>query len=308
MPLGTLDRSPPPFFRQGPSALTRVIFFASLALCLMAADSRYAVTQPLRVVVAAVLHPLERLLLAPVRALGAGSDYLGGINQALGQVEQAQTRMAEQSRRLLQVQALELENVRLRALLALRERLNGEGRTAEVLYNAPDPYTRKVVLGSGSGQGIEAGSPVIDERGVLGQVTRVYPMSAEVTLLNDRDAAIAVLNGRTQQRGVAYGDPTSGGMELRFVAANADVQPGDLLSTTGLDGIFPSGLAVAKVARVDRRADSAFARIVLAPVAPLDAIRHVLVLAPEAKQLPPRPEASPARDDKALKTGRRPGR
>jgi rod shape-determining protein MreC len=307
MSLGTLDRTPPPFFRQGPSALTRLVFFASMALCLMAADTRYAVTQPLRSALAALLHPLELALLAPVQGLSTLGDYLGGIRQAQVSAAQAQTRMAAQAQKMLQMETLAQENTRLRALLDLRVRFEGQAHPAEVLYDAPDPYTRKVVIDRGSGQGIESGSPVIDERGVLGQVTRVYPMSAEVTLLSDRDAAIPVLNGRTQQRSVAYGDPASGGMELRYTAANADVQVGDLLSTSGLDGVFPTGYPVARVVKVDRRADSAFARIALTPLAPLDAIRHVLVLAPAAKFLPPRPEQSPVRDDKALSTARRAG-
>jgi rod shape-determining protein MreC len=133
------------------------------------------------------------------------------------------------------------------------------------------------------------GAPVLDESGVLGQVTRVYPLTAEVTLVTDRDAAVPVLNARTQQRGVAYGMPQAQGMELRFMAGNADVQVGDSLLTSGLDGIYPAGLPVAKVLKVDRRADSAFARIWLTPMAEPDSPRHVLVLHPVQEQLPARP-------------------
>lgn len=304
MPLGTLDRTPPPFFRQGPSAFTRLLFFASLAIFLMAADTRYAMTEPLRAAVAIVLHPVERGLLAPIDGLRALGDYFGGIGQAQQRVAQAEARTTAQAQRLLQFDTLEQENARLRALLGLRAQLTHRHHAAEVLYDAPDAYTRKVVIDRGSQQGIQRGAPVIDERGVLGQVMRVYPMSAEVALLSDRDAAITVVNTRNQLRGVAFGDPSSAGMELRFVAANADVQPGDLLVTSGLDGVFPGGLPVAKVARVDRRADSAFARITLTPVAPLDAIRHVLVLDPVATQLPPRPDISTARDAQALGSAR----
>lgn len=300
MPLGTLDRSPPPFFRQGPSATTRLVFFASLAVFLMAADTRLGVIAPLRTAVAVVLNPVERALLVPIAALGAAGDYLGGISQARAAASKADERLALQAKKLLETEALRHENTRLRALLELRPQVTTAARPAEVLYDAPDPYTRKVIIDRGSQQAIIAGSPVIDERGVLGQVTRVYPFTAEVTLLTDRDAAIAVLNNRTRQRGVAYGDPSSGGLELRFTAANADVQQGDLLTTTGLDGVFPGGMPVAKVVQVTRRADSAFARIVLMPLAPLDDIRHVLVLNPLAEGMPTRPAPSPARNERAL--------
>lgn len=300
MPLGTLDRSPPPFFRQGPSATSRLIFFASLAVFLMAADTRLGLVAPLRSALSVVLNPVERALLAPIGAAQTANDYLQGIAAARQAVAHAEEQRARQAQRLLTVQALEHENQRLRALLQLRPATATPARPAEVLYDAPDPYTRKLVIDRGARDNILAGSPVIDERGVLGQVTRVYPLTAEVTLLTDRDAAIAVLNTRTRQRGIAYGDPSSASLELRFTAANADVQPGDLLATTGLDGVFPEGLPVAKVAQVSRRADSAFARITLTPMAPLDGLHHVLVLDPISQVMPARPDPSPARDERAL--------
>ena len=116
---------------------------------------------------------------------------------------------------------------------------------------------------------------------------------SEVTLLIDRDQAIPVLNIRTGARGVAYGDPVAahaGGMELRFMPANADIQEGDLLTTSGVDGVYPPGLPVAKVVRVERRADSAFARIYCAPMAAMQGARHVMLLKPAAERLPERPE------------------
>jgi rod shape-determining protein MreC len=139
---------------------------------------------------------------------------------------------------------------------------------------------------------------VIDESGVLGQVTRVHPLISEVTLVTDREQAIPVLNTRTGARSVAYGDPSShgGALELRFMAGNADVQPGDMLSTSGVDGVYPPGLPVAKVTTVERRADSGFARISCKPEALVEGARHVMVLAPLSGQLParPAPEDAPA--------------
>src|SRR6185295_18212455 len=104
----------------------------------------------------------------------------------------------------------------------------------------------KVIIDKGAAQGVDAGSPVIDESGVLGQVTRVHALISEVTLVTDRDQAIPVLNTRTGARGIAYGDPHEGGLELRYMAANADVQAGDLLTTSGVDGVYPTGIPVAK--------------------------------------------------------------
>jgi len=162
-----------------------------------------------------------------------------------------------------------------------------------VLYDTADPYTRRVVVDQGQVAGVELGSPVLDEKGVLGQVTRVHPFVSEVTLLIDRDQAIPVLNLRTGVRGVAYGDPVAGhggGMELRFMPSSADIQEGDLLTTSGVDGLYPPGLPVAKVVRVERRADSAFARIYCVPIAEVQGARHVMLLKPMAEPLSKLPE------------------
>lgn len=307
MTLGTIDRTPPPFFRQGPSALAKLAFFSALALLMMVADTRFQVTQPVRAVVATVLHLPQRWLLLPVQAWNSASDYVAGLSQALAGEESARADLMRQAERAMRVEQLQTENARLRALLELRPSLNVRSLAAQVLYDAPDPYSRKVIIDQGSTQGVRVASPVINEAGVLGQVTRVYPLSSEVTLLADKDAAIPVLNTRTQSRSAAFGGGAAhaGALELRFIAGNADVQVGDLLSTSGVDGIYPQGLPVARVASVDRKLDSGFARILLAPVASADSVRHVLVLEPTGAQLPPRPEPEPvqAQPAKARKAG-----
>ena len=305
MQLGTIDRTPPPFFRQGPSALTKLTFCSALALFLMVADTRFKLTQPLRAVMATALHPLQRALLVPVQAWAGASDYVLGVQRAQSNESAARRELARQAERSARVEQLLIENARLRALLDLRVSVNVRSQVAEVLYDAPDPFSRKVIIDRGAMQGIVAGAPVISESGVLGQVTRVYPLSAEVTLLTDKDAAIPVLNTRSQARSAAYGIGGSAGLELRFMAGNADVQVGDVLVTSGVDGVYPSGVPVAHVLSVERKVDSGFARIVLAPAAVADGMRHVLVLEPVGLQLPPKPEPAPDDPKPASRKGSR---
>ena len=239
MPLGTLDGTPPPFFRQGPSALSKLTFFSALALFLMVADARFHVAQPLRAAVATVLYPVQWLALRPVLWAQGSNKYFESLSTSQASEEAAHRKLDLQSQRANQVEQLVLENSRLRQLLSLRERVTTPSQAAQVLYDAADPYTRKVIIDRGSLNGVLAGSPVLDETGVLGQVTRVYPMVSEVTLVTDRDQAIPVLNTRTGARGVAFGDPAlrANGLELHFMSTNADVQVGDLLSTSGVDGV-----------------------------------------------------------------------
>jgi rod shape-determining protein MreC len=298
MPLGTLDRTPPPFFRQGFSARSKLAFFSALAVFLMVADNRFQVVQPVRATLATALLPAQRALAVTMQIWHGGGDYVRGLQQAQAAERQAQQRLAAMAERTARAEQLAQENARLRALLELRPAIVVRSLPAEVMYEAADPFSRKVFIDRGATHGVVPGSPVINEAGVLGQVTQVYALNAEVTLLTDKDAAIPVLNTRTQQRSAAFGGGAgrAGGMELRFLSGNADVQVGDLLHTSGLDGVYPPGLPVARVEAVERRVETGFARISLAMTAPPDGVRHVLVLEPLALQLPPQPQAAPAAD------------
>lgn len=306
MPLGTLERNAPSLFKQGPSALSRLALYSALAFFLMVADARFQLTGPFRQVVSTVLYPVQWLMLRPVEWANHGSGYFQSLQEAQQEAEQARRQMVLMTQRANQADQLIQENTRLRELLALQARLTTPAQAAQVIYDTADPYTRRVMVDRGQVAGIEPGSPVMDEEGVLGQVTRVYPFVSEVTLLIDRDQAIPVLNVRTGARSVAYGDPMAGhegGMELRFMPANADIREDDLLTTSGVDGVYPAGLPVARVLRVERRADSAFARIYCKPVARVHAARHVMLLKPLA------PEVNlPAKTDHPIKPGQRGGK
>ena len=295
MPLGSLDRAPPPFFRPGPSALSKLAVCSALALLLMVADARFKVMQPLRMALGTVLYPAQWLALQPVHLIQGGSEYFYSLNSAQRSKEDAFRQLGLQSLKANQVEQLTLENERLRKLLDLRQRLQTTGIAAQVLYDAADPYSRKVVIDKGLVDRVKPGSPVLDERGVLGQVTRVYPLVSEVTLITDRDHAIPVLNTRTGARGVAFGDTSThaDAMELRYMAANADASVGDLLTTSGVDGVYPPGLPVARVEKVDRRVDAIFARIYCVPAALVSGASHVLVLAPLSDQVAARPAPEP---------------
>src|SRR6185369_1027204 len=106
-PLGTLDRTPPPFFRQGPSALTKLTFCSALAVFLMVADTRFKLTQPLRTLVATVLHPVERTLRVPVDAWNGAGDYLMGLQNALTAETAARQTLARQAERAARVEQLQ---------------------------------------------------------------------------------------------------------------------------------------------------------------------------------------------------------
>lgn len=209
-------------------------------------------------------------------------QYLGSLTRAQAEAAEARSELVRQAQRAGLVEHLAQENRELRTLLGMRERLTGHARGAEILYEAPDPYSRKVVIDQGQSHGIQPGSPVMDGYGVMGQVTRVYPATAEVTLLTDRHQAIPVINTRTGQRSLAYGVSGSaeGRLELRFESVNTEAEPGDILTTSGVDGIYPPGLPVARVLTVSAIDGSGFSRIECAPLARMHNTLHVLVIDP----------------------------
>jgi rod shape-determining protein MreC len=306
VPLGTLDRSPPAFFKQGPSAVSKLLFFSALSVLLMVADVRFGVTQPLRAALSVALYPVQWLAMRPQVLAEYSGEYMQARDEAQASERDARQQLLVQARRSGQVEQLALENKQLRELLDLSKRLETKGQAAEVLYDAADPYTRKLIINKGMTDGIKASSPVMDEHGILGQVTHVLPLVSEVTLVTDREHSIPVLNTRTGARGVAYGE--SGGaplLELRFMATNADIEVGDMLSTSGVDGIYPAGVLIGKVTKVERRAETAFARILCEPVGRVQGARHVMVLDPLSDQLPPRPQIEKAQPVSLHKGGRR---
>jgi rod shape-determining protein MreC len=295
MPYGSLDRTPPPFFKQGPTSFSKLLLLSALALFLMVADKRFDIGKIVRASLATVLSPAASVVIAPVAALQDSFKYVDTISSIKLAEQETHKKLLLQSQRAGQVESLILENSRLRQLLSLKDTLTTPAQAAEVLYDATDPYSRKIIVNKGSVNAVQLGSPVLDELGVLGQVVRVFPLTSEVALLIDKEQTTPVLNTRTGVRSVAYGNPSAGGdvLELRFISGNADVLAGDLLTTSGVDGVYPAGLQVAKIEKIERRADSGFAKILCTPKANVLGAKHVLILNPLIKVEAPRPAEEP---------------
>ena len=292
MPLGTLDRTPPPFFKQGATPLHKLIFFACLSILMMFCDVRWQLTQPLRSMFSLALAPIQWMAQQPGQFSARVEVFFQDKGEAQEEALLAKKQLLAQALHASQVDQLLLENKQLRALLDLKERVQTQGQVAQVIYDAADPFTRKVILDKGSFSGIHVSSPVMDEAGIVGQVTRVYPLISEVTLIIDKNHSIPVLNNRTGARGVAFGESAGAPLlELRYMAANADIQENDILSTSGVDGVYPAGVPVAKVIKIEKSADSMFARILCEPMGRAQGVRHLMVLEPVGLELPPRPDA-----------------
>lgn len=287
------DHNPPPFFKRGPAPLALLTFYLALSLALFVVDLRLKSLDPLRQAVAVLTDPVQRIAQTPGGLVDHAKDYLRGLDDLLTENEQLKQTQLRLAPDLARLEHLETENARLRKLLSVKEREKAQGAVAQIMYTARDPFSHRIVIDKGQQAGITAGQPAIDEAGVVGQVTRVFPFSAEITLITDKDQTVPVQVVRSGQRSVVFG-LGGGQLELRYLPANADIKEGDLLVTSGLDGIFLPGFPVARVSSIERENSYAFARIRCEPLAAVENFGEVLVLA--ARQpLPPRPPESAGR-------------
>lgn len=296
----------PAFFNRGPSPLTRLAFFGLLSVALLFADTRYRYLESVRQAVAIVLYPVERALDMPGAAFAYVSDYFGSKRRLADENAMLRQELVARAPATQGYAREQTENARLRALLDVRAQYAATAVAVQVLYTSRDPFTQKVFVDKGASAGVAAGAGVIDANGVVGQVTRVFPYMAEVTLITDRDQAVPVQVERSGARSVLFGNGTGRSPELRFTSPSADIRAGDRLLTSGLDATYPPGLAVAEIVDVVRDSGQMFARIVCKPIAGIDHSEYLLVMSQSAS-MPPRPdEAGDA--DVAKKGGRVRGR
>ena len=296
-----LERQPPPLFKQGPAPLALLILYVCTSLSLLVLDDRFRYLEPVRQVLTQATSPLKQVVQWPVMALTRVDEYAVTLDQARQEnaaLRQARLIDAEQAQRL---EILEAENQYLRKLLETKRLLGARVQPATILYSARDPFNRRVILDRGSDQGVIEGQPVVDDQGVVGQVTRVGSDYAEVTLLTDRNQSIAAQVVRNGLRTVVFGTG-DGRLEMRYMSSNADVQVGDWIVTSGIDGIYPRGLRVGKVESLESDPNGIFSKFILTPAAGMGRYGEVLLLAPVT--LPTdRPASLDRPADQAVGTG-----
>lgn len=301
-----MEYSPPPLFKQGPSARVRLVLLVALSVGLLFLDARYGTMEIVRKAMGTALYPLQRLASFPFEIAEAGLGYATTLDTLKSEHEAMLLEKLQNKQRLHELQTLKIENEKLRKLMNVGNTLQVKRAIlSEVVSDARDPFSRKIIIGKGSIQGIREGMPVIDELGLMGQVTRTFPSRAEVSLITDKEQIVPVESLRNGLRSVAYGGLNGGLLELRFMATNSEIENNDLLVTSGLDGVYPRGIPVARVMRVERNSRYSFASIFCEPIAGVEQHRFVLVLdttqqktgseqLPSAGPMgPPAPPASP---------------
>jgi rod shape-determining protein MreC len=275
----------PAFFVRGPSAFARLVFFSALSLALIATDSRLQVLTSVRQTLVGILHPLQIVANAPSQFYNSTSEYFTTHHHLLNENQQLKQQALKQDIALQRLNTLTLENDHLRQLLKANKALVESSVLGEIMHVGRDPFTKKVIVNRGEAHQIVAGEAVVDATGVIGQVTRTYPLSSEVTLITDKSLAIPIQVERNGLRAIAFGHGRDNTLDLPYLPANVDIRRGDTLLTSGIDGIYPVGLAVAKVSHIETTPDSPFARIICIPTGGVENHRQVLLVSiPQIEQ------------------------
>jgi rod shape-determining protein MreC len=294
-------REPPAFFHRGPSPLARVTFFTLAAIAIMIADHRFHALETVRLSLSVLAHPIQELAALPGEAVGRVADYFTSQQRLLRENQDLKVKVLEQSAAAQEAKLLKAEEEHLLSMTSGKSRYAANGVIAEVLYTARNPFTRKIVVDKGLYDSIQAGMPVIDGSGVVGQVTNVGTFTSEVTLVTEKDQSVPVMVVRNGLRAIAVGSGKDGSIDIPFMPVSADVQMGDVFVTSGIDGTYPPGLVVAEVTSVQKDAARVFAKISAKPAAGVDYHRYVMLL-------PLSPASAPPPDSKADDTPRKTAR
>lgn len=275
----------PAFFVRGAKPFSRMVFYSALSIIFMAVDARLNYLSQVRQAFIATLHPFEMAANAPSEWVRDTQKYFSAHNELVQENYALKQQAFEHQVSLQRLNTIQAENEHLRKLLNGNTPIQPKAVLGEISHMGRDPFTHVVVVNRGSQQNIKAGQAVVDSKGVIGQVTRVYPFTSEVTLITDKELSIPIQIERNQLRAIAFGEG-NGTLDIPYLPTNVDIIVGDKLVTSGIDGVYPAGLAVAVVTKILQNPESPFAKIVSTPVAGVSNHLQLLLLTlPETKEL-----------------------
>jgi rod shape-determining protein MreC len=268
----------PAFFVRGPSPFSKIMFFCALSIVCMAVDARFNYLNQIRQAFIAALHPLEIIANVPSNLAFNIKNYLSSHNTLIKENQTLKLQAIEHMVMLQKLSTIEAENAHLRSLLKADARITPKAVIGEILHMGRDPFSSIIVVNKGTTNDIEAGQAVVDANGVIGQVTRVFPFSAEITLITDKNLSIPIQVERNQLRAIAFGEGKNNTLDIPYLPTSVDIQVGDKLVTSGIDGVYPAGLAVATVTEIRQSPDSPFAKIVSTPIAGVNNHLQLLII------------------------------
>ena len=265
-------------FSTGPTATVRLIVLVVVSLIFITLDHKRNAFDFLRSPLNMGVYPIQQVINAPSVASNIIDDNLVSRSTLLERIDKLERENTLNNARLLKLEALEHENIRLRSLLDSSFKVGERVSIAEIIQVDMDPYKHHVLINKGSWDKVFRLQPILDSNGVLGQVVNVAPKTSQVILISDPDHAIPVQINRNGFRSIALGTGTTRKIDLPYIPNNTDIKKGDLLVTSGLGGRFPSGYPVARITEVIVNPGKPFATVSAEPTAKLDHIKEILLV------------------------------
>ncbi|MBD0702207.1 MULTISPECIES: rod shape-determining protein MreC [unclassified Pseudomonas] len=267
-----------PLFAKGPSLGVRLLVLTVLSVALMVVDARFTLLKPVRSQMSLVLMESYWITDLPQRLWQGVASQFGSRTELVAENEKLKTENLLLQGRMQKLAALTEQNVRLRELLNSSALVNEKVEVAELIGMDPNPFTHRIIINKGERDGVVLGQPVLDARGLMGQVVELMPYTSRVLLLTDTTHSIPVQVNRNGLRAIASGTGNPERLELRHVADTADIKEGDLLVSSGLGQRFPAGYPVATVKEVIHDSGQPFAIVRAVPTAALNRSRYLLLV------------------------------
>ena len=267
-------------FNKGPSLLSKFILLAFISIILMGIDFRFHYLKSIRQFTNVLTKPIHALLNLPSDIYDFTTQYLSNQSRLIHENETLRLDIDQLKADLQRLDYIDQENDQLRNLLEVRNTNKFKTEAVSIIYSRFDPFNQKIIIDGGQNKGFQPGQPIIDALGLVGQISSVFPETSEVTLIIDKKMSVPIQIQRNGLRAITNGNGQNETISLSYLPKSVDVMKGDILKTSGIDTIYPEGIAVAEILEISLDPKLPFAKIICKPISAIHNHSHVLVVTP----------------------------
>jgi rod shape-determining protein MreC len=270
----------PKLFNKGPSLLSKLLLLTFISIILMGVDFRFHYLKEIRQFTNVFTKPLHAVLNLPNDIYNVTAQYFSNQSRLIHDNETLKLDIDQLKGDLQRLDFIDQENDRLRNLLEVKNTHKFKTEAVSIIYSRFDPFNQKIIIDGGQNKDFQPGQPVIDALGLVGQISSVYPETSEVTLIIDKKMSVPIQIQRNGLRAITNGNGQNETISLSYLPNSVDVVKGDILKTSGIDTIYPEGIAVAEVLEINHDPKLPFAKIICKPLSAIRNHSHVLVVTP----------------------------
>ena len=267
-------------FNKGPSLLSKLLLLTFISIILMGVDFRFHYLKEIRQLTNVFTKPLHAVLNLPNDIYNDTTQYFSNQSRLIHENETLKIDIDRLKGDLQRLDFIDQENDRLRNLLEVKNTHKFKTEAVSIIYSRFDPFNQKIIIDGGQNKDFQPGQPVIDALGLVGQISSVFPETSEVTLIIDKKMSVPIQIQRNGLRAITNGNGQNETISLSYLPNSVDVIKGDILKTSGIDTIYPEGIAVAEVLEINNNSKLLFAKIICKPISAIRSHSHVLVVTP----------------------------